>query len=101
MNLDYLKERLYSTGAGLGKKGNFGLMQGAALAFVIVGILLVVGLQIMGDVGADFVAGSAEANASDNAITGLSDLAGKLPLIATVVGAVVVLAFVFLIARRK
>lgn len=82
------------------KKGSFSLMQGAALSFVVVGILLVVGLQIMGDVQDDFVAGTAEYNASASAITGISDLAGKLPLIATVVGAVVVLVFVFLIARR-
>jgi hypothetical protein len=83
------------------KKGNFGLMQGAALAFVVVGILLVVGLQIMGDVQDDLTADSSEYNASVNAVTGLSDLAGKLPLIATVVGAVVVLVFVFLIARKS
>lgn len=83
------------------KKGNFGLMQGAVLSFVIVGILAVVGLQIMGDVQSDLVADSAEYNASATAITGLSSLAGKLPLIATVIGAVVVLVFVFLIARRS
>ena len=83
------------------KKGNFDLLQGAFISFVIIGVVAVVGLQVMGDVQNDLVAGSSEYNASANAIDGMSTLAGKLPIIATVIGLVVLLVFIFLIAKRR
>ena len=83
------------------KKGNFDLLQGAFISFVIIGVVAVVGLQVMGDVRGDLVADTAEYNASGFAIEGMATLAGKLPIIATVIGLVVLLVFIFLIAKRR
>lgn len=84
----------------MNNKGQFSLLQGAVLSFVVIGILGAVGADILSDVQADQTAGTVAFNATANALEGNSDLMAKLPLIATVVGAVVILAFVFLITRR-
>ena len=61
------------------------------LVLVVTGIALAVGLQIMGDVQDDMTAGSAEANATQSAIEGVAKLPEKMPLIATVVVAAIVI----------
>ena len=61
------------------------------LVLVVTGIALAVGLQIMGDVKSDMTAESVEANATDSAISGVAKLPEKMPLIATVVVAAIVI----------
>lgn len=71
---------------------NVNMIGGVALALVVAGILIAFGLQILGDVKGDMTASSAEANATQEAIDGVSNLAEKLPLIATIVVAVLIIA---------
>lgn len=61
------------------------------LVLVVTGIALAVGLQIMGDVKTDMTANSVEANATTSAIEGVAKLPEKMPLIATVVVAAIVI----------
>ena len=56
-----------------------------ALVFVVTGIAISYGLQVMGDVKTGMTANSAEANATQNAITGVAKFPEKMPTIATVV----------------
>jgi uncharacterized membrane protein YphA (DoxX/SURF4 family) len=62
-----------------------------ALGLVVAGILIAFGLQILGDVQGDMTASSAEYNATGKAIEGVGNLAEKLPLIATIVVAVLII----------
>lgn len=62
-----------------------------ALGLVVAGILVAFGLQILGDVKGDMTANSAEANATQDAIDGVGNLASKIPLIATIVVAVLII----------
>jgi len=62
-----------------------------AMTFVVVGIGVAYGLNVMGDVQTDMTADSAEFNATRDAITGVSKIPEKLPLIATVVVAAVII----------
>ena len=55
------------------------------LTFVVLGIGLAYGLNVMGDVRSSMTTGSAEYNATSSAIVGVSKLPEKMPLIATVV----------------
>ena len=50
------------------------------LTFVVLGIGLSYGLNVMGDVKSDMTVNSAEYNASENAILGVAKLPEKLPL---------------------
>ena len=62
-----------------------------ALTLVVVGIGTAYGLSVLSDVRTDFTAGTAEANATDDAIRGVAKLPEKLPLIATVIVAVIII----------
>ncbi len=75
------------------KKGNFGLLQTAAIAFVVVTILLTIGSDIVSDVRDDQTTDSYAYNASSDGLSGMSDIADNLTTIATVVGAVILLGF--------
>ena len=77
----------------MSKKANFGLLQTAAIAFVVVTILLTIGSDIVSDVQSDQTAGTYAYNASTAGLEGLGDIAGNLTTIATVVGAVILLGF--------
>jgi hypothetical protein len=57
----------------------------------VTGIALAVGLQIMGDVQDDMTSGSVEYNATGDAISGVAKLPNKMPLIATVIIASIVI----------
>ena len=59
----------------------------SALAFVFI-------LQIMGDVKGDLAVDSAEANATDDAITGLSNVTAKFGIIGTVFVASVLIGLI-------
>lgn len=65
-----------------------------ALAFVVTGVAIAYGLQVMGDIKTSMTANSYEANATTDAITGVAKIPQKLPLLATVVVAAVVLGVV-------
>ena len=62
-----------------------------AMTFVVVGIGVAYGLSVMGDVQDDMTSGSAEFNATSSAILGVKKIPDKLPLIATVVVAAVII----------
>ena len=57
----------------------------------VLGIGVAYGLNVMADVQADFTANTAEYNATADAITGISKIPEKLPLIATVVVAAIII----------
>lgn len=62
------------------------------VAFVVVGIVLAFGLNIMADIKTDFTANSLEANATTSAQEGISKITEKLPLVGTVVVAVLIIS---------
>lgn len=76
-------------------------MMPIGITFVVVGIALAFGLNVMGDVKSDLTANSAEANATDDAIAGVAKIPEKLPLIATVVVAAIIIGILirFLFVR--
>ena len=61
------------------------------LTLVVLGIGVSYGLNVMGDVKDDFTSGTAEYNATEDAIDGVAKLPEKLPLIATVIVAVIII----------
>ena len=72
----------------MNKKGQFGInaLAGVAITIVVVAMVSVLGLQLLGDTQDDLTSGSAEYNATTDAIEGVAKIPDKLPLI---VGAVV------------
>jgi ABC-type spermidine/putrescine transport system permease subunit II len=62
-----------------------------AMVLVVAGIAISFGLSVQEDVQSDFTANSAAANASLEAIDGVATLAEKLPIIATVVAAAIII----------
>ena len=71
------------------------------LVFVVTGIGLAYGLNVMGDVRDDMTSNTAEYNATADAITGVAKIPEKLPLIATVVVAAIIIGIIikFLVFR--
>lgn len=65
-----------------------------AIVFVVAGIVIAFGLSVLADIKGDFVANSTEANATGEAIDGVSNMAEKLPLLATVVIAAIIIGVV-------
>ena len=61
------------------------------LTFVVTGIGIAYGLNVMGDVRSDMTTNSAEYNATTDAIEGVAKLPSKMPLIATVVVAALII----------
>lgn len=61
------------------------------LTFVIFGISIAYGLNVLGDVRDDMPTGSPEQNATNYTISGVSKLPEKLPMIATVIVAVIII----------
>lgn len=62
-----------------------------AMVLVVAGIAITFGLNVQEDVQADMTTNSAAYNASADAIDGVGTLAEKLPLIATVVAAAIII----------
>lgn len=86
-----------------GQQLNLGSLLTVGITLVVVGVALAFGLQVMGDIKADMTANSAEANATGDAITGVSKLTGKLPTIGLVVAAVIIVGLLvsaFAFTRR-
>ena len=61
------------------------------LTFVVLGIGLAYGLNVMSDVQDDMTVNSSEYNASGDAISGVAKIPEKMPLIATVVVAAIII----------
>ncbi len=64
---------------------------GIGMTLVVLGIGIAYGLQVMADVQSDMTVQSNEYNATADAITGVAKIPAKLPTIATVVVAAVIL----------
>lgn len=76
-----------------GQLGSNGLIAGILL-LVVVAVVAVVGFSMLDGLDDDFAASSAEANATANAVTGISNVTAKLPLVATIVVSVFLLSLV-------
>jgi len=64
---------------------------GIGLTLVVLGIGLAYGLEVMSDVRDDMTADTAEYNATQDAITGVGKIPDKMPTIATVIVAAVII----------
>lgn len=65
-----------------------------ALVLIVTGIGIAFGQNIMADISSGFTAGTYEANSTASAQQGVDKLASKLPLIGTVLVAVIVIGLV-------
>ena len=64
---------------------------GIGLTLVVLGIGLAYGLDVMGDVSDDMTANTMEKNATSDAIDGVAKIPEKMPTIATVIVAAVII----------
>lgn len=73
------------------------------ITIVVLGIGLGLGSQVLGDVQDEQTSGSAEFNATGDAIEGLGNFSSKLPLIALVIVTAVIIGIIvkFLVVRNK
>ena len=74
-------------------KAKFSLQEllGIGFTLIVLGIGLAYGLQVIGDVQADFDTSSVEYNATADTLTAVSNVTSKLPTIATIVVAAVII----------
>ena len=75
------------------KKAQLGIgdLKAVAVVFVLTGLIIVFGLQIVGDVQDDLTANSAEYNASADVIEGTSTFPEKFGILATIVIASIII----------
>ncbi len=75
------------------KKANFEISQllTIGMTLVVLGIGLAYGLQVMGDVQDDMTVDSVEYNATGDAMEGVAKIPNKLPTIATIIVAAVII----------
>lgn len=66
-----------------------------AVSFVVVGIVLGIGANILSEVETSLTAGSDAALAVDNATAGIAELASWLPTIALIIAAAVIIGILF------
>ena len=64
---------------------------GIGLTLVVLGIGLAYGLEVMGDVRDDMTGNTSEYNATQDAIKGVAKIPEKMPTIATVIVAAVII----------
>jgi len=75
---------------------NLGDLAPIALTFVVVGIVLVYGIDVVSDVRDDFTdTASQEYQAGNETVTALAKIPDKLPLIATVAVAAIIIGLIF------
>ena len=77
----------------MNSKGNMNLLYSFVIGFIVVGMLSAMALQVLGETQADMTVLSAEANATGEVIDGLGNLTEKFPLIATIIGFVVIIGY--------
>ena len=75
-------------------KFEIGQLLTIGMTILVLGIALAFGLQILGDVQDDMTSGTAEYNATADAISGVGKIPNKLPLIVTVVIAAVIIGII-------
>jgi len=79
----------------MNKKGQVGgavwSLVGVAVAFVVVALVLAFGVMILGDTQDDMTASSVEYNATGEGIDAVAKVSAKLPIIATVIVAVIII----------
>lgn len=61
------------------------------LGIIVFAVVAAFGLNILSDIKGDFTAGSAEANATSDAISGIAKFTTKLPLIVTIIVAAIII----------
>lgn len=71
---------------------NLNLLITGAIGLVVAGMVIAFGAQVTSDVQNDFTADTFEANATQSALEGMDSLAGKLPSVGIILGAVVIIA---------
>lgn len=64
------------------------------IGIMVLGIALAFGLDVMTDIKADFTASSLEANATEDAMTGIANITSKTPTISKVGVAVVIIGLI-------
>jgi predicted RND superfamily exporter protein len=69
-------------------------LSGVAVTLVVAAIVIALGLNILSETSDEFTAKSYEANATEDAIEGVSKLSSKLPLIGLAVAAVIVISVI-------
>lgn len=86
----------------LSKKGQgLGLLKGAAIAFVVVGITMTIGQDIMSDLSADYTDDTYASNATEDTQEGLAELSGWFDTIGLVLAAAVILGVVGFFATQQ
>ena len=82
---------------------NLDALIGVVIALVIVGMVSVIGLEVMEDSQDDLTANSAAYNASADAIEGIAKVPSKLPMIVTaIVGALIIgILLTYLYFKRR
>lgn len=86
-------EQAGAQATGLEPAQSMAQLKGFAIGLVVVGVTLTVGLKIMGSVKSNINDSTAQTGASD-AIDGMTELSGFLPIIGLVVAAAVVIGLV-------
>ena len=80
----------------LNKKGQtaWSMLTGGAIAVLVVVLIVALGLQFLTDIGGNFAAGSAAANATNDGISGLAQFTSNIGTIALAVVFVVIIGLV-------
>jgi len=82
---------LKTTGKQMKAKFQLSELLGIGLTLVVLGIGLAYGLEVMGDIKTDMTTNSLEYNATRDAMEGVAKIPEKMPTIATVVVAAVII----------
>ena len=75
------------------KKGNMNFLYTFVIGFIVVGMLSAMALQVLGETKDDMTGNSSEYNATAEVVDGMTNLTEKFPLIATIIGFVVIIGY--------
>ena len=82
-------------------KMQLGDLIGVGVTFVVAALVLAFGLQILSDVNDDMTNNSLESNATEDAMTGLSNITGKFPILGTITVAVIIIGLLITYFANK